>query len=66
MYYVFVSDSFKYDENGELIPAPGSAEHVIARNVKDEAEAQQLVRDHDATHEPGELGRYARYDYQRR
>lgn len=66
MYYVFVSNTYRYNDQGDLVPAPRSREHVIAKNIGTEAEAQQLVRDHDATHKPGKLGRYAKYDHQRK
>ena len=65
MYYVFVQNSFEYDDDGNLVPDPGAREYTIAKNLT-EAQAQQRVRNHDKTHKPGLLGRYAKYDEQKR
>ncbi len=64
MFYVFVSNSFEI-VNGEKVPDPRSREYTVAKNIETEGEAQQIVRDYDATHDPGDLGRYAKYDHQK-
>jgi len=66
MYYVFSYYTKRYNAKGEIVTEYAPRLHTIKKNIETEAEAQQAVRDYDATHKRGPLGRVAGYDDQRR
>ena len=60
LYDVFVRDWWKLDELGRQVPGPGPKEY-LAHGVS-YAEAREMCRKYNDSHEPGPLSRKAEFE----